>query len=71
MSRSIIRANTSSQGDLTREGVARPRPCGSVWCRTQFTGTHTGNLHFGRVVPPTGVTVLGCPEVMSLTFNDA
>jgi hypothetical protein len=89
-----------------------PRPYCLVWCRTQFTGTHTGNLNFGRIVPPTvrrwrlnpccplvdcarfqrlklrydevlsnfalsfnlrryttGVSVLGCPEVMSLTFN--
>ena len=42
-----------------------------VWCRTQFRGVHTGTLFFGRAIAPTMKTVVGAPEVMSLTFNDA
>jgi hypothetical protein len=42
-----------------------------VWCRVQFKGVHSGVLHFGRPVNPTGIAVIGAPEVMSLTFNDA
>ena len=41
-----------------------------VWCRTQFKGMHKGTLFFGRAIPATGKTVVGAPEIMSLTFND-
>ena len=40
-----------------------------VWCRTQFKGMHRGTLNFGRAIPATGKTVVGAPEIMSLTFN--
>ena len=40
-----------------------------VWCRTQFKGMHRGTLNFGRAIAATGKTVVGAPEIMSLTFN--
>ena len=42
-----------------------------VWFTVRTTGTHTGELKFGRAsYAPTGAAIRGAPEACSYTFNE-
>lgn len=41
-----------------------------VWFFNRATGTHSGELFFGKAIPATGITVESPPQANSLLFNE-